>query len=339
MKSRVSIKDIAEALGVSTATVSLVLSGKAEEGRVGKDIAEKIRETAKSMNYQPNGLARSLRIGRSQTIGLIVADISNPFFGILALHIQEEAERHGYTVIIANTSENDQKMGKMIDILKSRQVDGYIIVPTEHGDVYITQLLETKTPLVLVDRYFPQLQTNNVIVDNYKASFDATELLVNYGCKRIALFIYKSALFHMQERKNGYCDAMKKAGLYSQELIYNTIDYAHINEDIVNGIRKLLSETNAVDGIFFATNSISILGIKELLNQKVELQKQIKIICFDKSDVFDFMKNSISYVIQPIAGMGRTAVNILIEQITKEESDFDFVMCKLSTKLVEIENP
>jgi LacI family transcriptional regulator len=335
VRKRVSIKSIAEELGISTATVSLVLSGKAAKGRVGKDIAEKIKKTAKLMNYQPNGLARSLRIGRSQTIGLIVADISNPFFGILALHIQEEAERHGYTVIIANTSEDDQKMGKMINILKSRQVDGYIIVPTEHGDVYISQLLETKTPMVLVDRYFPNIQTNNVVVDNYKASYDATELLIKNGCKRIALFIYKTNLHHMQERKDGYCDAMKKASIYSPELIY-AIDYFHINNDIVESIRTLLTDTNVIDGIFFATNSMSILGIKELQNQGIEIQKQIKIVSFDKSDIFDIMKNSISYISQPIAGMGRKAVNILIEQITKQDPNIDQVMCKLSAELVSV---
>lgn len=92
--SRVSIKMIAQTLGVSNATVSLVLNGKEKEGRVGKELAEKIRIKAKELNYEPNSLARSLRMGKSQTIGLIVADISNPFFGKLAFHIQEQAQKY-----------------------------------------------------------------------------------------------------------------------------------------------------------------------------------------------------------------------------------------------------
>ncbi len=249
MKKRVSIKNIAETLGISTATVSLVLSGKATNGRVGKEISEKIKDTAKSMNYLPNGLARSLRMGRSHTMGLIIADISNPFFGILALHIQDKAEEFGYTVIIANTNEDSQKMKEMINILKSRQVDGYIIVPTENGDELISQLLESKTPLVLIDRYFPHLETNNVIIDNYKASFDATQLLIENGCKNICLFIYKSDLQHMVERKKGYYDALKKANLFDEDFLFE-INYANITEDITNCIESIVTKRKKIDGVF-----------------------------------------------------------------------------------------
>ncbi|MDH6306553.1 LacI family transcriptional regulator [Parabacteroides sp. PF5-5] len=338
MKKRVSIKSIAESLGVSTATVSLVLSGKAAEGRVGKEISEKIRETAKSMNYLPNGLARSLRIGRSQTIGLIVADISNPFFGTLSLYIQEEAEKFGYTVIIANTNESSTKMGEMIDILKSRQVDGYIIVPTEDGDSYITQLVESNKPLVLVDRYFPNIQTNNVIIDNYRASYDATRSLLNNGCKHICLFMYKSKLQHMIERKKGYHDALAEVNRFDEEFLFE-INYANIAEDIASSVKKIVSMKKTIDGIFFTTNSISIIGIKELLNHGIEIQKQIQIVCFDKSDAFDFMNITIPYVRQPVAKMGRTSVDLLIDQITNHgDNEADLIMCKLSAKLIEYQD-
>ncbi len=337
LKKKVSIKNIAESLGISTATVSLVLSGKTVEGRVSKEIASKVRETAKSMNYLPNGLARSLRVGRTHTIGLIVADISNPFFGVLALHVQEKAESLGYTVIIANTNEDDVRMGKMVDILKSRQVDGYLIVPTEHGDQYIMQLVENKTPFVLIDRHFPHIQTNNVIIDNYKASYDATKLLISKGCKNICLFVYKSNLQHIIERKSGYCDALTKAGLYKDEYLFE-VDYTNITEDINNGIQRILSQENLIDGIFFTTNSISIIGIKELLHKGVEIQKQIQLVCFDKSDAFDFMDITIPYIRQPIAGMGRKSVDILVDQITKKEPDTDLIMCKLSAKLIEYQD-
>lgn len=334
MKKKVSIKNIAESLGISTATVSLVLSGKASGGRVSEEIAAKIRETAKAMNYMPNGLARSLRMGRTNTIGLIVADISNPFFGQLALHIQEKAEELGYTVIIANTNEDDLRMGKLIDILKGRQVDGYLIVPTEHGDEYIKELQENKAPLVLVDRWFPNLQTNNSIIDNYKASYDATRLLIDKGCCNICVFVYKSNLQHIVERKNGAIDALKQAGLYNEKLIFE-VSYTSITPDIATAINKILTSNTGIDGMFFTTNSISLIGIKELLNNGVQIQKQIQVVCFDKSDAFDFMDVSIPYVQQPIAAMGRKAVEILIYQITGTEQEAGVMIFKLPATLVQ----
>ena len=113
---RVSIKDIAQVVGVSTATVSLVLTGKNKNGRVSKEMSEKIKKVANEMNYQPNRLAMSLQSGRSQTIGLLVADISNPFFGTLAFYVQEEMEKAGYAVIIMNTDESDLQMERMISL-------------------------------------------------------------------------------------------------------------------------------------------------------------------------------------------------------------------------------
>ncbi len=334
MKKKVSIKNIAESLGISTATVSLVLSGKASNGRVSEEISAKIRETAKAMNYMPNGLARSLRMGRTNTIGLIVADISNPFFGQLALHIQEKAEEVGYTVIIANTNEDDLRMGKLIDILKGHQVDGYLIVPTEHGDEYITELQDSKVPLVLVDRWFPNLQTNNVIIDNCRASYDATRLLLEKGCRNIAVFVYKSNLQHIIERKSGATEALKQAGLYNENLIFE-VNYTNISGDIACAINKILTSDIAVDGMFFTTNSISLIGMKELLNNEVDIQKQIQVVCFDKSDAFDFMDVSIPYVQQPIAAMGRKAVEILIYQITGAEPETGVMIFKLSASLIQ----
>ncbi|MCC8132904.1 MAG: LacI family DNA-binding transcriptional regulator [Tannerellaceae bacterium] len=333
MSKRASIKSIAEKLGISTATVSLVLSGKAENGRVSKEIAEKIKETAIAVNYQPNGLARSLRIGCSYTIGLVVADISNPFFGQLAFHIQKEAEKYGYTAIIVNTNEDDVKMGKIMDILRSRQVDGYIIIPTENGDRYIRPLVEQKTPVVLVDRYFPHISTSNVIVDNYKSSLEATQLLIRQGCKRIASFVYLSNLQHMVERKKGYCDAMQKADMYDPQLLFE-IQYDRIEADIVECMDNIFNEQETVDGMFFTTNSISILGIRELVKRDILIQEQIKVVCFDKSDAFDFMKHPFPYIKQPVARMGERAVELLIGQISGKSPDRENIQCQLATKLI-----
>lgn len=313
---KVSIKDIAQKLGISNATVSIVLSGKMKEGRVSKDLIQKIRITAQEMNYEPNILARGLRMGKSLTIGLIVADISNPFFGQLAFQIQEHAEKFGYSVIITNTNESEEKMEKMISILKSRQVDGLIIVPTDHSESAIEELTKSSIPFVLLDRNFPTIPTSHVVVNNYYASKEATRYLIKDGCKKIGLIIYNNQLHTMLERKRGYVDALQEAGLFHPELI-KCIEYQTINEDVVSSINDLLKEEKKVDGIFFATNTISMIGIKQILDLNLKIPEDVKVFCFDKSSEFDLSNLKIPYVLQPIPEMGKEVVELLIGHIDK----------------------
>jgi LacI family transcriptional regulator len=317
--ARVSIKDIAQKVGVSNATVSLVLNGKEKKGRIRPEVAEKIREVAKELNYEPNNLARSLRMGKSQTIGVIVADISNNFFANLAFYIQEFAEEYGYAVIITNTNESGEKMEKMINVLKSRQVDGFIIVPTEDGENCISDLKNSNIPVVLLDRFFPNLSISHVIVNNYHASYNATNLLINLGCKNIALIMYENQLPHMLERKRGYEEALKKVKLFNPELI-KKIKYSQITQDINNTIDQLLKENKKVDGVFFATNSISMIGIRRIRELKINIPKDIKVVSFDKNEAFEFTDIPIPYVQQPIKDLGKKSVEVLMELINHNTS-------------------
>ena len=159
----------------STALVSYVLNGLEKEKRVGRDLAEKIREVARELNYQPNQIARSLRKGSTNTIGLIVADISNPFFSHLARVIEDEAARYGYTVVFGSSDESCHKSAQLVDTLHSRQVDGFIMSPSEGCEEQVKTILGMNIPLVLLDRYFPELSTNYVILNNYEATCMAVE--------------------------------------------------------------------------------------------------------------------------------------------------------------------
>ncbi len=330
---RVSIKDIAQVVGVSTATVSLVLTGKNKNGRVSKEMSEKIKKVANEMNYQPNRLAMSLQSGRSQTIGLLVADISNPFFGTLAFYVQEEMEKAGYAVIIMNTDESDLQMERMISLLRSRQVDGFIIVPTEFGEGSIAQLVNSHIPLVLIDRYYPSLQVSSVLIDNYQVAYEATRYLIDIHCHKIALIIYDNNQPHMTERERGYTNALKEASLYDEGLV-KKVRYKFMDEDIIGAITWLAQKRKDMDGILFATNTIAMTGIKQLLNLNFRVEEDVHVVCFDKSDAFDFMPVFIPYIHQPIADMGRLASQLLIKQIEDEEQNENPVH-KLSAKLIK----
>ncbi|BBD44039.1 MAG: LacI family DNA-binding transcriptional regulator [Petrimonas sp.] len=311
---RVSLKDIARELGVSTATVSLVLNGKNMSGRVSSEMSQKILDKASELNYIPNTLAKGLKVGKSRTIGLIIADISNLFFGALALHIQIYAEQRGYSVIIGNTNEQLNEMENLMKFLYARQVEGLIITPTENSQYLLKRLISNKIPFVLVDRSFPELPVNSVLINNYEISYRSTGQLIKKGCKRIGLITYKQDHYHINERKRGSVDAMKHAGIYDPEMV-EEVRYDFLKNDIKRAICNLISKKEKTDGLFFTTNSISINGVKELIRNNINIQKDIQIMCFDENDAFYILPYAVPFIKQPIKEMAKNAVELLIDQI------------------------
>lgn len=320
MKKKVSLKDIAQAVGVSTALVSYVLNDKEKEARVGKEIAEKIRKTALSLDYQPNQIAKSLKSGRSQTLGLIVADISNPFFANIARTIEDEAKKSNYTVIFGSSDENAEKSWDLINVLIKRQVDGFIIAPAENSEKQVEYLNAQNIPFVLIDRYFPDIPSSYVVTDNYQASYNATNHLIDTGHKRIGMLAYKSNLIHMKERKRGYLDAVRDRGLEFDSFLFREVNYANVKGDVEEMMNELLSTKNTIDAIFFATNTLSINGLKFLNKSNLKVPDDIAVVCFDESDTFDFFYSPLTFINQPVIEVGKEAVRALIEQMTSKHS-------------------
>lgn len=330
---RISLKTIADELGVSTATVSLVLSGKAKKGRVSKKLSNKIVDKAKELNYMPNALAKGLRMGKSKTIGLVIADISNVFFGALALHIQEYAEKEGYAVIIVNTNEQYDKMEKLIQLLKARQVDGLIITPTENSESLIGDLVTDKMPLVLVDRTFPDIKVNSVLINNYDISFKSTQQLISQGCRNVGLITYKQDQFHINERRRGYVEALKNADIYNPENIQE-VCYDSLKSDVDNAICNLINRKDKIDGIFFTTNSISMNGVKSLIKNNINLPNDIQIMCFDESEAFYLLPYSIPFIKQPIEQMAQKVMKLLISNIKMEKINIEVEQCIIDAELI-----
>ncbi len=312
-KKKISIKDIAKEVGVSIALVSYVLNGLEKEKRVSQEIVQKIHAAAKELNYQPNQIARSLRRGATNTIGLIVADISNPFFGQLARVIEDEAAKYNYTVIFGSSDESCSKSASLIEALLNRQVDGFIISPSENCVDQISNLVSKDFPVVLVDRYFPELEVNYVALDNFQATYSAVNMLIAKGYKKIKLIAYKSSLIHMKERVRGYVEAMQKAGL-QKELSIKEIRYSQISSDMGKTI-DVIVEDNASEALVFATNALTLSGLYALKRNNVEVPGKLAVVGFDGHEAFDFFQPPLTYIKQPLEEMGKESVKILIEQI------------------------
>ncbi len=316
ISKRVSLKDIAQKVGVSTALVSYVLNNK-KEGRINKDVAQKIKDTAKELNYRTNLLARGLKINKTYTIGLIVADIASPFSSGMARIIEDEAEKLNYTVIFGSSDENAQKFGKLVDTFLNRQVDGLIIAPPENAENEIFRLQQQGLPFVLFDRYFPAITANYVALDNYTASYNAVKYMIERGCKRPAIVTYNSSLFHMQERIRGYLAALKLNGIEPNKNWIKKVNILNPKAAIEKAVQELLEQKEPVDAILFGSNTITIHGVKYINTLPLKVPKDVSIISFDETESLDLFYAPITYIRQPMREMGQLTTKILLDCLCK----------------------
>lgn len=314
---KISLKDIAEKAGVSTALVSFVLNGRGREYRVNEETAQRIQKIAKELNYQPNLAAKSLRTGKSKTIGLVVSDISNPFFSQLARILENGATNNGYTVLFGSSDEQVDKMIRVSENLLNKGVDGLIVVPCENSESYIRKLMADNVPVVLFDRYFPDINISYVAFDNFGATYEATRYLLAAGYRSPAIVAYDVNLIHMTERIRGYRTALEEYGRKRQNnVLLLKQDAPRKSTDRL--LQKAIEE--GCDAFLFSTNMISIACLYTLKELEHESLERIGLVGFDGNPAFDFFSVPVSYVKQPLDMMVQKALEILIDNIAKKNA-------------------
>ncbi|WP_413997870.1 LacI family DNA-binding transcriptional regulator [Flavobacterium sp. W1B] len=333
---KITIKDIALEAQVSISTVSFVLNDKGEKMGISKAVIKKVQDIADKLHYRPNMIATSLRTGKTRSIGLIVENISNQFFSVLAKVIEEEAKKLGYRVFYCSTGNDDERSAELVQSLLQANVDGFIITPTEKLDKSIDQLLKMKKPVVLIDRYFPGQDVSHVVMDNYEGAYSATEFLIEKGRRNIALINNNSGMIQMQLREKGYADSMKKAGLYNESLILH-LDYHSSEENKIEEMIQFFEKNKAIDGVLFLANYMGLAGIQAIRKIGLKIPEQLSIISFDDHYSFRLHSPSISVVEQPLDAIAIKTVALLMDQMVKED---DFVVEKvlLKGKLVKRES-
>lgn len=309
---KASMQDIADKVGVSRCAVSLVLSGKAKDKRISESLTNRIIQAAKELNYTPNELARGLRTGLTKTLGVIVADISNEFFGVLVYHIQQQAISMGYSTIVTNSNEDPDQMLNGLHLLANRQVDGIIMVPTNNSQHVAKQIMAMNIPFVQVDRFIPGVDASYVILDNFKASYDLTVRLLSSGRKRIAMLKHKTSA--LNGRLEGYIKALEDNGKLHPELVKN-INYSSESEDIEQAIEDLFIGSSTADAVIFQSHELFFTAMKHLRHKEIDFRGKVRVACFDKTDALALVDFPMLYVEQPIPSMGKEVVNILINRI------------------------
>ncbi|UYQ93904.1 LacI family transcriptional regulator [Chitinophaga horti] len=322
----VSIKDIAKQAGVSPTTVSFVLNGKAKEKRISEGVSKKILKLATKLKYKPNQLARGLRTGKTKTIGLIVEDIANHFFANVAKIVEEEADKYGYKVLYGSTEDNLQKAKGLLEVLEYRQVDGYIITPTVNLDKDIEALKHARKPMVLLDRYLPNIPTNYVMVNNFQGAYDAAEYLMQQGFEKIAVVTITSEQIQMKERLDGFLAAMKAHRSGFPRKMLKKLSFAATKEEAIEEIKAFITSIPNLDAIFFTTNYLGIYGIESVKDLGLQIGEDIAFISFDDHDLFRLYSPGITCVEQPIHDIARNVIQVLMNELNNNTNQINQVV-------------
>ncbi len=309
---KVSLRDIAEELGVSKTLVSLVMNGKAEENRISQEVIEKVKRVAQEKGYEPNQFAKALRTGKSNTIGLIVADISNAFYSKMARSIEDEAYGSNFTVLFGSSDEDSGKAEKLIKVMLDRQIDGLIICPTMGGHQSIELIAKHKVPYVLVDRPVSGVNSGFVGVDNLEASCEAVSDLIRQGARKIAHINFYRELKNMNDRYKGYLKAHQDLDVPVDDSLITFVSHDRALNEIHEFIDKVSGEA---DAYFFANNELGLVAIKHLMRLDIDPHTDIKIACFDDHEAFHLINANIGVITQPVVEMGKKALELLLEKI------------------------
>lgn len=316
MKKKVSLKDIAQAVGVSTALVSYVLNNK-QQGRISEESARRIRETAKALNYRTNLIARSLKTNKTHTIGLVIADISNPFFARLARLLEDEAEKKDYTVIIGSSDENPDKFARLLDTFRDKQVDGLILAAGAACEPCIRELVDQSVPFVLVDRYFPDMKTNFVALHNYNAAFKAVSHLLERGYRRPALITYQTRLHNITERKRGFRAACKAAAITVPPQAIRELAMKNSLPEIQKAVDAVLKAPLSADAILFASNALAVQAVKYINSLDIKVPQELGLVGFDETEALDLFYAPLTFIRQPLEEMAAQALDILLNRIDR----------------------
>lgn len=309
MKKKTSIHDIARQLNVSSATVSFVLNGKAVEKRISSALEKKILRFVEKSGYRPNRVAKSLRTGKSKIIGMLVEGISDPFFASIARIIEEKAYQYDYKIFYSSTNNDTAITKELIKVYRDTQVDGYIIAPPPGIEEDVRALMEDNFPVVLFDRYFPNLATNNVVVDNFNGSFLAIQHFRQNGYRHIGLVTLDSRQTQMTDRLNGYVDTMKESKLNKYTL---KVSFGKNHNLTVEKVKAFLQKNPELNALLFATNYLAIAGLEAIAALGLRIPEDIAVIGFDDNTHFGLFSPSITAVAQPVQAISEEVIRNLI---------------------------
>ncbi len=313
---KVGIKDIAREAGVSIATVSRVLNNTRT---IREDIRKRVLESVERLRYQPDDIARSLRLQKTRTIGILIPRITNTLFTDAVCGVEDVALRNGYTVLICNYSEDPEREKRYIQLMQSRRVDGVIISPCAGSSDRFNPLLEEGIPIVCMHRHLQDLDVDKVGVDNRGGARMAVRHLISRGCRRIALLAGPLALSTMVERVDGYKKALLENGLPVDD---RYIKFSSYNEEA--GYRcagELLDLPEPPDAIVVALNILMLGVLRAVQARAVRIPQEVALVGFDDMRWAAVVTPPLTMVALPMYEVGAEAAKRILKKIKGETED------------------
>lgn len=313
MSKKKSIADLSRELKISTTTISYVLNGKGREKRISQKVIDRIEKYIIEVGYIPDFIGRSLRTGKSLTLGLLVGDLRNPFFSEISSEIERLAAKAGYSLIITSSNDEPEKALRAVRLLSDRKVDGMAIAATEGLEKEVSSLLEANVPVVLYDRYLEGLSTNNVVVNNLESSFEATNHLYQNGYRNIAFVTFDLNQTSRLDRLKGYEAFVAENNLKS--IVFKMPDNIDYTES-ANEILDFINENSEIDAVIFSTNLITLSGLGAIN----KLDRKIGLISFDDHVLYEVFTPSITAISQPLKLIAEQIMENLLKMINGDKS-------------------
>jgi LacI family transcriptional regulator len=304
-----TMRDVARLAKVSVATVSAVINSKPV---VSSKLKRRVQDAMEALDYHPDQVARSLKLGRTRVMGMLIPDVTNPFFTDLMCGVEDAARRNGYSVILCNSNENPEQERRHLSTLLSRRVDGVLLAPTD-SHVASDRLVSRRFPLVFLDRSPLGFKGGAVVTDNFGAAHEATRYLIGLGHERIAIITGRLDLSNGIDRMEGFRKAMQEAHLPIRDEYVARGDF-QLESGYTHGL-ELLQLPNPPTAIFSCNNKMTLGLMRAVAGLHVVCPQQVSVVGFDDFDWSATFNPRLTTVAQQTYEMGKQAMELLLRKI------------------------
>lgn len=315
---RATIADVAKAAGVSKTTISRYLSGDYKS--ISESTLTRIKDTVSELRYRPNRMARGLKRDRSYSIGMIFADISNPYSTSVLRGVEDVCTRNGYSMIVCNTDNDAAKEKNYIAMMQAHRIDGLIIHPTGENRDVLAELAEDQIPVVLIDRKIQGLRFDTVGTDNFQATEEAVSFFLRQGYKRIGFFSQPVAhISSRSERYRAFVECLERAAHPSVNDLYE-FEYRS-QEQLEAKLDQFIAQTAGQSRMLLAVNGITQLKLISALQKRgLRIPQDISVAGYDDSDWAPLVGSGITAIAQPTYEIGQTAMERILARIGGDDS-------------------
>lgn len=313
-----TLSDIAQKTGFSVSTVSRVLHDNSNRYKIREETKDAIRQAARDLGYTPNKIARGLRLNQTHQIGIIVADLANPFFATMVKSISKEARKSGYSIVVCDSDENSHIEQESLNTLLENRVDGLLIAAVGLERDHLARFASGSIPLVLLDRLYDDLPVDAVSVDNVKGAYAATQHLIAQGHARIAMIQGLPGTYANTGRVTGYRQALGDAGIGVREGYVVGDDFGTLNGAI--GTKQLVELAEPPTAIFAAGDLIALGVLDALREKRMVVPRDISLVTFDDPSFAQHLSPPLTAVEQPIEQMGEMGVKLLLRRLREPQS-------------------